>query len=156
MTEPPPPTADWQAARELHKTAVDLVVAESESTWARFNAMLVAHTILLAACGGLLFGDARGHAPFYVPMALALAGLFVSFAWSAAVCLGIRYQDRYTDFAKALEAKFPSEEFRILTDGAKTHMCFPATVRTRTTQHIVIGVFIVLYVAALVYGFLAR
>jgi len=92
------------------------------------------------------------HAPSYVPMVLAVAGLVVSFAWWAAVSRGFRYQLRYVDFAKALEAKFPGDEFKILTDGAKTHMCFPATVRTRTTLHIVIGVFVVLYVAALGYA----
>jgi hypothetical protein len=146
MTEPP--TTDWQPERDLHKTAVDLVVSEGASTWARFNAMLVAHTILLVACGALLFGEGM-RVPSYVPMVLAVAGLVVSFAWSAAVSRGVRYQLRYVDFAKALEAKFPSDEFKILTDGAKTHMCFPATVPTRTTQHIVIWVFMALYLAAL-------
>jgi hypothetical protein len=150
-TEPPDWNQTGQAERDIYKAALDFVVAVSSNTWARFNAMLVVHAILVAVCASMMFGEYRAQVPVYAPMVLLLAGLLVCLPWWASIERGLKYQDRYVDFAKILEGRFPKPEFKLLTFGDAIQGSFPASVRTRQTQRIVIFVFVALYVAALAY-----
>jgi hypothetical protein len=82
------------------------------------------------------------------PTLLLVAGLIVCFAWWAAIERAISYQDRYVAFAKRLEERFLVHQ-KFLTDGAETPMIFPASLQTRNTMRIVIGVFGSLYAVAI-------
>jgi hypothetical protein len=148
MKELPLPQDDYnQAMRNVYQAALDYLGVESDDM-ARFNAMLVAHAILIGVSASLMYGVARKHAPAVVPLVLVLAGLAVCVAWWAAIERGFKSQNRYVEFIKGLEAELP-ENLRFLTDGAKAKMIFPSTLTTRNAMRLVIGVFALLYLAAL-------
>jgi hypothetical protein len=135
--------------RMIYESALEYTAAEADQAWAKFNAMLVAHTILIAVSVGLMFGEMRSTVPPLIPAVLLVAGLVVCFAWWATVERALRYQDRYVDFAKRLEVRFPEHQ-RFLTDGDMTQMGFPGGLRTRDSMRIIILVFALLYGAAFV------
>jgi hypothetical protein len=134
--------------RVIYQSALEYAAAEADQAWAKFNAMLLAHTILIAVSVGLIFGEMRTTAPPLIPVILLISGLVVCFVWLAATERALRYQDRYVAFARRLEDRFPIHQ-RFLTDGAGTPMSFPASLRTRHGMRVVISVFALLYAAAL-------
>jgi len=133
--------------RDVYQAARDYLVVESDE-WSRFNAMLVAHVVLIIVAVSVMYGGACTYAPAVGPLVLLLGGLAVCFAWWAKIERGFRSQDRYVGFIKNLEAELP-EKLRFLTDGANVRMIFPSTPTTRNAMRLVIGVFALLYLVAL-------
>lgn len=148
MKDLPLPQPEHQALlRDVYQAARDYLAVESDE-WSRFNAMLVAHIVLIAVAVSVMYGGACTYAPAIAPLVLLVGGLAVCFAWWAKIERGFESEDRYMMSIKSLEAELP-ENLRFLTDGADAPTIFPSSRMTRNAMRLVIGVFAFLYLVAL-------
>ena len=147
MNDLPLPQEEYrQALQEVYQAAREYLAVESDE-WSRFNAMLVAHAILIAVAVSVMYGEACTYAAA-APLVLLLVGLAVCVAWWDKIERGFRSEDRYMGFIKRLEAELP-ENLRFLTDGANAKMIFPSTPITRNAMRLVVGVCALVYLVVL-------
>ena len=131
-------------ARAGYKAAIDLLNAEASQTWMRFNAMLVANSIVVAVFGQLLARTENLSLPWGVFLVLPLAGLVLCFAWLASIDRGIHYQDHYLMAAKAIEGRYLAPVVTVLVEGGGVQMKGFGKVRTRTAARGVVWLFMIL------------
>lgn len=163
-----PTLAEDQArddARMAYQSAIALWTYEGELLWAKFNAMLVAHGLILAAIS--LGCDAHTSMPLFRDV-LPIAGLALCVLWWLIHRRSFDYSHFWTLAARQLEQRFFCKEVQLVSTGADfahghdTEMMLDGhqravhlTVRGRwaTTKHIsevVILVFALLYASILV------
>jgi len=97
-------------ARVGYQVAVDLWIAETTLRWSKFNAMLVANSLVLAAlafCQPIL--------PAYM---VAIAGLWLCAVWFLAARRGSDYHDFYIANARSLEERHLKPAV-LVSDGAR-------------------------------------
>jgi len=76
-------------ARIGYQAAVDLWIAEGEQIWARFNAMLVVNSIIVAVIGFALGGQRMLPV---ITVSLPIAGLVVCAVWYVLMKRDFEYQ----------------------------------------------------------------
>jgi hypothetical protein len=91
--------------RAGYKAALDLVLSTTNQTWARFNAMLVANTVIIAASVQVLV---KGPPPSW-GVFLPMVGFALCVLWVLAVARGLAYQRYYMDQTRKLEAHLGPE-----------------------------------------------
>jgi hypothetical protein len=94
-------TEDLTDVRLVYQAAITAFTYEGAQIWARFNAMLVAHGMLIAVISQLLVA---GRAALFTA-ALALMGLVVSLLGLSITVRGFAYHDTYLVIAKDHEAQ---------------------------------------------------
>ncbi len=92
--------ADVQKALAGYQAAVNLTMHSSSEAWARFNAMVVANSIIMAGIGVVIAGD---FAELRVALALGVAGLILCAAWLILVERGLEYAAYYVCSAREFE-----------------------------------------------------
>jgi hypothetical protein len=167
MTEPQQPddAVTGKAADALspdvalsYKATVDLLIASGAQNWARFNAMLVANSILLAIVGQIVIQRKQpALLPWYwaglLPALLPVAGLVLCVAWFAAVSRGAQYQEFYMGVAHEIEEASLSPRLRVLLRGrryADNCMQGVGKLSARHAMEVVIWVFVALHLGLLV------
>jgi hypothetical protein len=150
-------------ARIGYQAAVDLWIAEGEQIWARFNAMLVVNSIIVAVIGFALAGQRM--LPI-ITVSLPIAGLVVCAVWYVLMKRDFEYQAYLIYSAREIEERYLNpiktvsrggafvrgQAVELVISGAsvKRRMSRIARMfRDRTAAHIVILVFAVVYVAML-------
>lgn len=134
-------------ARVGYRAALDLLNAGASQTWMRFNAMLVANSIIVAILGQLLKENDIIPLPYYALLLLPGAGLVLCIAWGAAISRGMQYQDRYVSSAREIEEKHLAPTVTIMVDGQRLQMKGLARVRTRIAMWMVVWPFVILHLA---------
>jgi hypothetical protein len=142
----PVPNEELENTRIGYRAAIDLWIAQGNQNWSRFNAMLVANSVIVAVIVQIV----RDH-PFLdwrVQLALPVVGLIVCWSWLAAVSRGMTYQDYYVARARDLESQLGP--VNVVQGGHILPMagCF-APFRTRTAMYTVVVLFVLLYLAAI-------
>jgi hypothetical protein len=142
-------------ARTGYRSALDLLVNETRDLWLRFNAMLVANSVIVAIVGQLLQKDKLVglQLPWWVFFILPVVGLMLCFAWAAAISRGFQYHDYYITEARRIEEEHFAPAVRVLAKGHRLQMKGLGWFRTRTTMRLTVGAFVVLHLCgiALVY-----
>jgi hypothetical protein len=133
--------------RAGYRAAIDLWTASGHQNWSRFNAMLVANAVIVAAIVQILVGKIM--APWAV--LLPIVGLVLCGLWFIALARGLAYQDHYVQSARQLEDRL-GVEVNIVRGGqnfAEGRMRGFERLPTRGVMYAVIGLFGLLYFGAL-------
>lgn len=126
-----------------YKAAIDLWNTSGTQNWSRFNAMLVANSVILAVIGNVTVDDLMG---WQVRVALTGVGLVLCVCWRGAVDRGLTYQDHYV--AGALELERHLAPVSSVQDGSHLQMAGFSRMRTRRAMRTVILLFTLLYLSA--------
>jgi hypothetical protein len=103
-----PQTDDHQAGVRLgYEKAVDLWIYEGSSYWQRYSAMLLAHSLIVAALVAVLTNGHYCSASRLRILAAALSviGLVLTVAWYATAARAFAYYQYWIDSVKELEAR---------------------------------------------------
>jgi hypothetical protein len=126
---------------EAFETIRQLYAYEGNLVWGRYNAMLVANGILVAAIGVFWKNAEPLMAGF-----LIVAGLAVCALWSQLTHIGFRMQREYLTWAEEFETH-KAEAERIFTRAA--NVCH-GSFGVERCAHLIIGLFVIIYVCAAV------
>src|SRR3954451_5483574 len=98
--------------RTAYQVAANLYMQENTVTWSRFNIMLAANAIILAATGTAASGS---HRLLLLALAMPIAGLFLSLIWWNMMTRGFDYHDIWRNATYALERQLcASQDVRTL------------------------------------------
>jgi hypothetical protein len=126
-----------------YQAAVNLWTYEGGAIWARFNAMLVANSIVIAVIGIALTSEpAKGKLADFT----SIAGLVLSIIWWLLNTRGFDYHNHWIHSAKELEALLPP----VKTVSGNKRFSLAGRLPTRWASCAAIGVFAAMYVAVLV------
>jgi len=126
---------------EAFETIRQLYAYEGNLVWGRYNAMLVANGILVAAIG--LFWT--NEKPLMAALLIG-AGLMVCVVWCQLTRIGFRMQREYLTWAEEFETH-KAEAERIFTRAA--NVCHGSFGVNRCAG-LIIGLFVIIYVCAAV------
>lgn len=119
MTEQQPPLSQpiatqTETTHAGYQAAIALWVSEGQQIWARFNAMLVVHSILVAASGLVL---ASMTAPLLV-MALSIAGILICGLWFVLMKRDFEFQSYLIYATREIEEMYLSP-VRVVSQGGQ-------------------------------------
>lgn len=151
-------------ARTGYQAAVNLWTVEGQTFWAKFNAMLVANSILLASIG---FSASRQNVPpRFITMLLPIIGIVLSIVWLCMTARSYAFDKYWIYSARELEQRLhpvktalrgrtfsKGDEVRfhdIGTEKIKLQIPLLGKPRVRTASYILIAAFLLIYVVALV------
>lgn len=98
--------------RTAYQVAANLYMQENTVTWSRFNIMLAANAIIVAATGAAASGS---NQLLLLALALPIIGLFLSLIWWNMMTRGFDYHDIWRNATYALERQLcASEDVRTL------------------------------------------
>jgi hypothetical protein len=89
--------------RTGYQIAVDLWISEGQQIWSRFNAMLVANSILVV---GLHDDWINNHLPLVFKICLCFVGLFLCLVWFLLMNRDFEYQKYLVWSAREIEEQF--------------------------------------------------
>jgi len=131
-------------ARVGYQMAIGLVNLVSQEIYSRFNAILVANSIIIAIIG---FSFTSEH-PFLLIKFLPFMGLSLCVLWFLFVKHGFHYQKFYREKAKELEKQYFADTFKLFTSDIPTSALIK-WLPARRVSYIVIMVFAVIYIIML-------
>ncbi|MBX6752581.1 MAG: hypothetical protein IRY85_23455, partial [Micromonosporaceae bacterium] len=102
-TDSPSDEAQREDARVAYSSAIALWAYEGESAWSRFNAMLVANSILLAFIGFLYGSDNPPKLPI---LAVAVFGILFCAVWWVITVRAFDHQSYWVLSARELEERY--------------------------------------------------
>lgn len=158
------PVKNVDDARIAYQTAISLWVYEGNLIWSKFNAMLVANSIVLAVVGFAQSSTVLSHA---VKTALPVVGTLLCLFWLHLTKRGFDYCVYWIVSARELEEKYFSAEVRTVSrggrfangsrvvldiDGTATGFQMSRVSRSMTTEwsaYLVIASFVALYLLQL-------
>jgi len=103
-------------ARVGYQAAVNLWTCEGQLIWARFSAMLLANSIIVAVIGIVISAD-RALPVFSVGM--PIAGLILCFVWTLMTKRGFDYYVYWIRSARELEEEFLKDSVKTVSRGGK-------------------------------------
>ena len=131
-----------------YQVAANLYMQENQVTWARFNVMLAANSIILAATGVAAGGANRLLA---LALILPIVGLSLCGIWRRMMKRGFDYHDVWRDAALRLERRYLSQHVITLEAGERLRSrAVPAGERASVFSLQVINLFQLLYCVAIV------
>lgn len=110
----PADDAQREDARVAYSAAISLWAYEGESAWSRFNAMLVANSILLAFIGLLYDTD---NQPKTLMTGIAGFGILLCAVWWVLSVRAFAYQNYWVLSARELEERYMSPVVRTAARG---------------------------------------
>jgi hypothetical protein len=119
---------------------VDLINSERETLWARHNALLLANSLII---GALAISPAALWNNTFAALAMLGAGLLISAAWIGIAVTGWSVMQRHGELA----GNFASNCFKHLPNPFAETICNRAQTRLHHLVLLVIGVFILMYLA---------
>jgi hypothetical protein len=142
-----------------YQTAAELWMHEGAAAWDRFNAMLVANSIILGAVGVLLGENSPRTGLAWV---VGFVGLLLSIVWALLVRRSYAYQYYFGATARSFEQELGIETFRRMdryssgtwtTEDKSTAPLkrpWPAALNMERLGLVVVGAFALVYLLALV------
>lgn len=101
-------------ARVGYQVAVDLLIAEGEGIWSRFNVMMVANSIIIAIIG---LAPTNQPTPAIFDNYLPFVGLVLCIWWFVLINRGYSYRDYFIQTARELEEQYLANSVRTLSRG---------------------------------------
>jgi hypothetical protein len=159
-------SSERRAAEVGYESVIQLWVYEGQMIWSRFNAMLLANSIILAGIG--FTADSLSRTRTFLSFALPCFGIVLCLLWWALLARGYDYYAYWIHCAREIEERYlaPSvrtvsrganfadgRPVRLMISGGKNHRLswLSRTLRVRYASYLVILVFAVLYVLNLGY-----
>jgi hypothetical protein len=136
-------SASLDDVRVVYQAAMAAYTYEGAQIWSRFNAMLVAHSILLAVTGQLLLDPTNRY--YVLAIALTAVGFLMSLLWLVITVRGFAYHDAFVTAAKKQEARLSASFLRDIRLQYSGWFSYIGWFRTRTATCCMIGVFALLY-----------
>lgn len=156
-------------ARVGYQAAVNLWTYEGQLIWARFSAMLLANSIVVAVIGIVISGD-RALPVFSVGM--PIAGLILCILWWLITKRGFDYYVYWIRSARELEEEFLKDPVKTVSRGGKladdeeqesepviaggskppTMSWLGSRLRIQSASYLVIVVFMAVYVIVLLWN----
>lgn len=126
-------------ARIGYQVAVDLLIAEGEGIWSRFNVMLLANSIILAIIGLALTSESTSPVfDIYLPF----IGITLCIWWFFLINRSYSYRDYFIHTARELEQQYLASSVKILSCG---EFISKSGIPARYVSYFVILAFLVLY-----------
>lgn len=148
-----------EKARIGYQASLRLVGLVSAEIYSRFSAMLTANSIIIAIIGWALASQLP--LPLFLMILLPIIGVILCSVWFLFVNHGLYWQDLFRKEAERLEDQYFSDTFKLIsyitTESPKSSKIDPQIPRLvrwfpfRRTFKIVIIVFVIVYVAMLLY-----
>jgi hypothetical protein len=117
---------------------VDLINSERETIWARYNALLVANSLII---GALAISPTALWQNKWAALGMISAGLLISAAWLLITVLAWSAMRRHSDIA----GTFASSCFKHLPKPFSESICNSAQTRIYHLILVVIAVFVLMY-----------
>jgi hypothetical protein len=117
---------------------VDLINSERETIWARYNALLVANSLII---GALAISPTALWQNKWAALGMISAGLLISAAWLLITVLAWSAMRRHSDIA----GTFASSCFKHLPNPFSESICNRAQTRIYHLILVVIAVFVLMY-----------
>jgi len=155
-----------ETAKLGYESAIQLWIYEGDVIWSKYNAMLVANSIVMGILGFAISSNS-GTFPKYYIIGLVVVGIVLCLAWYQLMKRGYDTVVYWIFSALEIEANHLSPTLEILQRGRKfssgekvefkigdsilTHQAskFHQMFRVVTTGNIVIGIFVMLYLVVL-------
>ena len=118
--------------RSGYNAAINLWIYEGQTAWARFNVMLVAHSIILALLG---FSTTNANAPL-TSLVLPVMGILLCLAWWLLMKRAFDYYFYWIWSARELEARFPSNVVKTVSRGGTFAAGKPVTLNFDDKDHV--------------------
>ena len=152
--------ANMENARLGYQAAANLWVYEGETLWSKFNALLVANSIVLAALA-LAMNARRPPAVFLI--AMPIAGIILCALWLLLTMRSFAYYRYWFWSAREFEDQYLSPQVRTFSrvadfaDGREVTIgigaerqrlqigCLARCLRIRQSSYLIIGLFFVVY-----------
>jgi hypothetical protein len=122
----------------LFQAYVDLINSERETIWARYNALLVANSLII---GALAISPTALWQNKWAALGMISAGLLISAAWLLITVLAWSAMRRHSDIA----GTFTSSCFKHLPNPFSESICNRAQTRIYHLILVVIAVFVLMY-----------
>ena len=107
-----------------YQTAVDMCIYEGELIWARYNAMLVANTLIITAIGLSFAGATR---LWLLSIVLPVVGIVLCWMWFIFAKRGADYLYYWVWSARELEQKLSNAAVKTFSRGAEFAAGRPVT-----------------------------
>jgi len=120
-----------------------------QEIYSRFNAMLTANSIIIAAYV-LIFSE-NNNMPDFLKIFLPIFGIVLCFLWFVFIHHGIFRQRQYRNEAERLEEVYFKSSFILLRIDYSEDPCLLKCFRFKFTSIFVVFIFIVLHLAILLY-----
>ncbi len=145
-----------QNTRAGYKAALDLWTIQGNQSWTRFNALLVANSVFLAAVGWLITRQTA-----IPPVALSVLGVVLCVLWFLLLVRGIEYQEYWVRAVRELEQRLEGVdivnrgktfgegapvEFALPPPGNRLRMTCIGRFKGRHAMYGIIAFFVMLYV----------
>lgn len=135
-------------ARAKYAAAISLWIHEGSGVWAKFACMIYAQTALIVTIGVVLTRSKAEDAAFrYI---LCSLGLVLTVAWFLMTTRGFAYERHYIQSALDVE-KLLGNNVGTVAGGNALQFALVERARVKWCIYAVMGVFAVLYVAAMVF-----
>ena len=156
-------TTQIENARIGYQVTVNLLTYEGQLIWTRFNAMLVANSIVIAVIGYLITNNSSSIILKYLP----IPGIILCILWFLVNVRGFDYYKYWILSAREIEEQFLQNSIKTLSRGGELADCEEINFRingkikchrisklgkvfkVKTISSFVIIVFIILYVILL-------
>jgi len=145
------PSDDARTTREdvrvAYKTAVDLWITSTNQTWARFNVLLLANSILVAI-GQFVVANKLAVSELWF-LVFPISGFFLCCLWGAVLSRGLQYETCYRKAVQEIEQTHLSPTMAIVSKCEQARSCMkgigrlPAHVAARG----VVLLFVLLHIA---------
>ena len=116
MTNADPQDSEIEDIRLGYQAAIDLLVYEGELIWARFNAMLVANTIIITIIG---FSISSSRPLSVILVGMPILGMVLCGMWFFLTKRGFDYYKYWVFSARELEERLGSNFVRTVSRGAE-------------------------------------
>jgi len=132
-----------------YQMALQMVEILGEEIYSRFNAMLTANSIIIAAYV-LIFSE-NNKMPDFLRIFLPIFGIILCVIWIVYILTGIYRQRQYRSEAKRIEKEYFNSTFKLLNFDYSKDPCLIKCFRFKGTSISVIIIFVLLHLTVLLY-----
>jgi hypothetical protein len=148
-------SATLDTARIGYQVATSLWIYEGGLIWSKFNALLVANSIILAAIVlALTTSNGIPRLAGLFSTAMPPIGIVLCWLWLSITRRSFAFHSHWIDSAREIEKRFPGQVVTTVADGRDLakHSRFRGLPRVETSSYLIIGLFAVFYVILFVVG----
>jgi hypothetical protein len=107
---------DIENARIGYEKAIDLWIYEGETYWSKFNAFVVAHSIII---GAIVLSITQSNNAYFFPFAFSIIGMFLCYFWFRLLRRSFGYYDYWIFSAREIEEKNLADLVKTVSRGGK-------------------------------------
>ncbi len=139
-----------EKAKIGYKTATSMIKILGQEIYSRFNAMLMANSIIIAVYG-FIFSE-KTNLPDFFKILLPIFGIVLCFLWFVFINNGIHRHRQYRKEAERLEETYFNSTFHLFRINYANDPCLLKCFRFRRLSIFVIDIFVLLHLSVLLYS----